>query len=317
MREIEPIELGIAGDGKVYRNLSPAALTEKALANGEGVLSDTGALVVKTGKYTGRSPEDKFIVDTPAVHDDIYWGKINRPISKEKFDAIKAKMLAYLQNKELYVFDGFAGADPKYTKKFRIVNELASQNLFIHQLLIRPTEEELETYTPDFEIIAAPGFKCIPEVDGTHSEALIAIDYEAHLVLIAGSQYSGEIKKSVFSVMNYVLPKQGLLSMHCSANIGEAGDSAVFFGLSGTGKTTLSADPARKLIGDDEHGWSADGIFNIEAMQSASTSRKSMSLKYTTLSNSVLFSRMLSSTKTASPITMTALSQKTHAQATR
>ena len=159
MREIEPIELGIAGDGKVYRNLSPAALTEKALANGEGVLSDTGALVVKTGKYTGRSPEDKFIVDTPAVHDDIYWGKINRPISKEKFDAIKAKMLAYLQNKELYVFDGFAGADPKYTKKFRIVNELASQNLFIHQLLIRPTEEELETYTPDFEIIAAPGFK--------------------------------------------------------------------------------------------------------------------------------------------------------------
>ena len=264
MREIKPIELGIAGDGKIYRNLSPAALTEKALANGEGVLSDTGALVVKTGKYTGRSPEDKFIVDTPAVHDDIYWGKINRPISKEKFDAIKAKMLAYLQNKELYVFDGFAGADPKYTKKFRIVNELASQNLFIHQLLIRPTEEELETYTPDFEIIAAPGFKCIPEVDGTHSEALIAIDYEAHLVLIAGSQYSGEIKKSVFSVMNYVLPKQGLLSMHCSANIGEAGDSAVFFGLSGTGKTTLSADPARKLIGDDEHGWSADGIFNIE-----------------------------------------------------
>lgn len=264
MREIKPIELGIAGDGKVYRNLSPATLTEKALANGEGVLSDTGALVVKTGKYTGRSPEDKFIVDTPAVHDDIYWGKINRPISKEKFDAIKAKMLAYLQNKELYVFDGFAGADPKYTKKFRIVNELASQNLFIHQLLIRPTEEELETYTPDFEIIAAPGFKCIPEVDGTHSEALIAIDYEAHLVLIAGSQYSGEIKKSVFSVMNYVLPKQGLLSMHCSANIGEAGDSAVFFGLSGTGKTTLSADPARKLIGDDEHGWSADGIFNIE-----------------------------------------------------
>ena len=264
MREIEPIELGIAGDGKVYRNLSPAALTEKALANGEGVLSDTGALVVKTGKYTGRSPEDKFIVDTPAVHDDIYWGKINRPISKEKFDAIKAKMLAYLQNKELYVFDGFAGADPKYTKKFRIVNELASQNLFIHQLLIRPTEEELETYTPDFEIIAAPGFKCIPEVDGTHSEALIAIDYEAHLVLIAGSQYSGEIKKSIFSVMNYVLPKQGLLSMHCSANIGEAGDSAVFFGLSGTGKTTLSADPARKLIGDDEHGWDDNGVFNFE-----------------------------------------------------
>ena len=173
-------------------------------------------------------------------------------------------MLAYLQNKEIFVFDGFAGADPKYTQKFRIVNELASQNMFIHQLLIRPTEEQLDDFTPDFEIIAAPGFKCVPEVDGTNSEALIAIDYEAHLVLIAGSQYSGEIKKSVFSVMNYVLPKKGILSMHCSANIGDNGDSAVFFGLSGTGKTTLSADPARKLIGDDEHGWSDDGVFNIE-----------------------------------------------------
>ncbi|MBQ9510254.1 MAG: phosphoenolpyruvate carboxykinase (ATP) [Clostridia bacterium] len=264
MKTLKAIELGIAGDGVVYRNLAPATLVEIALENGEGTLSDKGALAVKTGKYTGRSPDDKFIVDTPAVHDDIAWGKINRPITKEAFEAVHAKMLAYLQNKDLYVFDGFAGADKKYTKKFRIINELASQNLFIHQLLIRPTEEELEGYEPDFTIIAAPGFKCIPEVDGTHSEALIAIDYEAHLVLIAGSQYAGEIKKSVFSVMNYVLPKQGILSMHCSANIGDDGNSAVFFGLSGTGKTTLSADPNRKLIGDDEHGWSDDGVFNIE-----------------------------------------------------
>ena len=264
MRTIAPIELGIAGSGTAYRNLAPAQLVEAALRRGEGTLSDTGALVVKTGKYTGRSPDDKFIVDTPAVHDEIAWGKINVPIEKAKFDAIKAKILAYLQNKEIFVFDGFAGADPKYTKRFRIINELASQNLFIHQLLIRPTEEQLDAYVPDYTIYAAPGFKCSPEVDGVHSEAAIIIDYEAHEVIICGSGYAGEIKKSVFSVMNYVLPKEGILSMHCSANIGDNGDSAVFFGLSGTGKTTLSADPNRKLIGDDEHGWSNDGVFNIE-----------------------------------------------------
>lgn len=261
---MKPIELGIAGDGTVFRNLSVPALVEKALERGEGTLSDTGALVVRTGKYTGRSPDDKFIVDTPAVHDDIAWGKVNVPISKEKFDAIHAKMLAYLQNRELFVFDGFAGADKAYTQRFRIVNEMASQNLFIHQLLIRPTEAELDGFAPDFTVYAAPGFKCIPEVDGVHSEAAILVNYEERLVLIAGSGYSGEIKKSVFSVMNYVLPKRGVLSMHCSANIGADGESAVFFGLSGTGKTTLSADPARKLIGDDEHGWSDRGVFNIE-----------------------------------------------------
>lgn len=264
MKTLTAIELGIAGNGTVYRNLSVPSLVEKALARGEGHLSDTGALVVETGKYTGRSPDDKFIVDTPEVHDEIAWGKINVSIEESKFDAIKAKMLAYLQNKDIFVFDGFAGADPKYKQNFRIINERASQNLFIHELLIRPTTEELETYQPDYTVIAAPGFKCIPEVDGVHSEAAIIINYTTHEVLIAGSGYSGEIKKSVFSVMNYVLPKKGILSMHCSANIGDDGDSAVFFGLSGTGKTTLSADPARKLIGDDEHGWSDDGVFNIE-----------------------------------------------------
>lgn len=264
MEELKANNLGIAGNGKVYRNLSVPALVEKALARGEGRLSDTGALVVETGKYTGRSPDDKFIVDTAEVHDEIAWGKVNVPISEDKFNALKAKIIAYLQNRELFVFDGFAGADPKYRQCFRIVNEMASQNMFIHQLLIRPTEEELEGYTPDYTIIAAPGFKCVPELDGTHSEAAIIINYTTHEVLIAGSGYSGEIKKSVFSVMNYVLPKMGILSMHCSANIGEDGISAIFFGLSGTGKTTLSADPARNLIGDDEHGWSPDGVFNIE-----------------------------------------------------
>ena len=220
--------------------------------------------MVKTGKYTGRSANDKFIVDTPAVHDDIAWGKVNRPIEKAKFDAIFSKVVAYLQDKEVYIFDGFAGADPKYTKAFRIVNELASQNLFIHQLLRRPTAEQLKDFHEDYTIIAAPGFKCIPEVDGTRSEAAVLVDYEAHLVVICGTQYAGEIKKSVFSVMNYLMPKEGVFPMHCSANIGKDGDSAIFFGLSGTGKTTLSADPNRKLIGDDEHGWADESVFNFE-----------------------------------------------------
>lgn len=259
-------KLGIIAPKAVYRNLTPAQLTEAALRRGEGTLSKTGALVVTTGKYTGRSPKDKFIVDSEGVHNEIAWGKVNRPISREKFNAIKEKMCAYLQGREVFIFDGFAGADKTYTKKFRVINELASQNMFIHQLLIRPTAEELANYgEADYTIICAPGFKCVPEIDGTNSEACIAIDYEAHMIIIAGSQYSGEIKKSVFSTMNYVMTKANVLPMHCSANMDpETHETAVFFGLSGTGKTTLSADPARKLIGDDEHGWSPDGVFNFE-----------------------------------------------------
>lgn len=259
-------KLGIIHPKAVYRNLSPADLTQAALRRGEGVLSDTGAIVVDTGKYTGRSPKDKYIVDSEGVHDQINWGSVNVPISREAFNQIKGKMAAYLQDREIYIFDGFAGADPQCTKKFRIINELASENLFIRNLLIRPSKEELENFgDADFTIIAAPGFKCIPEIDGTHSEAFIGIDYEAKTVLIAGSQYAGEIKKSVFSVMNYLMPFEDVLPMHCSANMDpQTGDTAVFFGLSGTGKTTLSADPARLLIGDDEHGWSDRGIFNFE-----------------------------------------------------
>ena len=256
--------LGITATKEIYRNLPVAILTEKALARGEGTLSNTGALVVKTGKYTGRRANDKFIVDTPAVHDEIAWGKVNRPIDKATYDAIYSKVVAYLQNREIFVFDGFAGADKKYMQRFRIINELASQNLFIHQLLRRPTEEDLVDFKPDYTIIAAPGFKCIPEIDGTRSEAAILVNYEEKMVVICGTQYAGEIKKSVFSVMNYILPKMGVFPMHCSANIGHDGDSAVFFGLSGTGKTTLSADPNRKLIGDDEHGWADDSVFNFE-----------------------------------------------------
>ena len=256
--------LGIIAPKAVYRNLTPAQLTERAVARGEGTLSSTGALVVTTGKYTGRSPDDRFVVDVPSIHDDIDWGKVNVPISPEKFDNIYNKMTAYLQGREIFIFDGFAGADPKYALSVRVVNELASQNMFMHQLLLRPTQEQLDAFVPGFTIIAAPGFKCIPEVDGVHSEAAILVNFDKRMVLIAGSQYAGEIKKSVFSVMNYLLPKAGVLSMHCSANVGPDGDSALFFGLSGTGKTTLSADPNRGLIGDDEHGWSDNGIFNVE-----------------------------------------------------
>lgn len=256
--------LGIVAPKAVYRNLTPARLVEMALARGEGMLSESGALSVTTGKYTGRSPEDRFVVDLPEIHDEIDWGKVNVAISQEKYKAIYNRMTAYLQGRDIFVFDGFAGADERYHLKVRMVNELASENLFIHQLLIRPCEGDLENFVPDFTFIAAPGFKCVPEIDGVNSEAAIILNLVERTVIIAGSQYAGEIKKSVFSVMNYLLPKQNVFSMHCSANIGAEGDSALFFGLSGTGKTTLSADPLRRLIGDDEHGWSENGIFNIE-----------------------------------------------------
>ncbi len=255
---------GIICRKNLFRNLPPASLVEEALKKGEGKLNNTGALCVTTGKYTGRSPNDKFIVDTKSVHDKIAWGKVNVPISLDKFNNIYAKMAAYLQNSDIYIFDGFAGADAKHSQAFRIMTETAYQSLFIQQLLIRPTAEQLAGFKEDYTIIAAPGLKCIPEIDGVNSEAAILIDYERHLVLIAGTGYAGEIKKSVFSVMNYVLPQDNVLPMHCSANIGKKNDTALFFGLSGTGKTTLSADPLRMLIGDDEHGWSDDGVFNFE-----------------------------------------------------
>lgn len=256
--------LGIANTGMVYRNLSIAELAEEALLRGEGVFASNGALAVETGKYTGRSPQDRYVVDEPSIHDEISWGKVNVAISEEKFENIYNRMMAYLQNRDLFIFDGFVGADPKFRKGVRIINEFASQNLFIHQLLIRPTEEELADHKAAFTVIAAPGFECIPEIDGVRSEAAIIVSFEKRLVIIAGSQYSGEMKKSLFSVMNYLMPKEDVFPMHCSANVGKDGDVALFFGLSGTGKTTLSADPDRFLIGDDEHGWSDEGVFNFE-----------------------------------------------------
>ncbi|MBD7985522.1 phosphoenolpyruvate carboxykinase (ATP) [Sporosarcina sp. Sa2YVA2] len=248
-------------------NLQPsvAELVEKATSRGEAELSTDGAITARTGKYTGRSPEDKYTVEEDSSKDKIDWGKVNRPISTEIFDSLYTKVLGHLKAKdELFVFKGYAGADKDSQLSIQVINEYAWQNLFVHNLFIRPTAEELKTHEAQFTILAAPSFKADPEVDGTNSETFIIVSLEKRIVLIGGTEYAGEMKKSIFSVMNYLLPEQGILPMHCSANVGEEGDVALFFGLSGTGKTTLSADAHRKLIGDDEHGWSDNGVFNIE-----------------------------------------------------
>ncbi|WP_027409575.1 phosphoenolpyruvate carboxykinase (ATP) [Anoxybacillus tepidamans] len=249
----------------IQQNLSVPQLVEKILARKEGVLTATGAVATTTGKYTGRSPKDKYIVEEASTKTKINWGTVNQPISEEAFDKLYNKVLDYLMTKEeVFVFKGFAGADPKYRLPIQVINEFAWHNLFAHQLFIRPTQEELQTHEAQFTVISAPNFKADPAVDGTKSETFIIISFERRIVLIGGTEYAGEIKKSIFSVMNYLLPEQDILSMHCSANVGQEGDVALFFGLSGTGKTTLSADPKRRLIGDDEHGWSSSGVFNIE-----------------------------------------------------
>lgn len=257
-------KMGILNAKKIYYNLPVPRLIELALERGEGIMSETGALSVKTGKYSGRSPNDKFIVDSPAVHGDIDWGSVNVATTPEVFERLHNKQLAYLHNREIFVFDGFVGADPKYRMPIRIINEYAWQNVFVQQLFIRPTEEELSAHKPEFTVVCTPNMRAIPEVDSTKSECAIMINFEKKVVMIVASGYAGEMKKSIFTIMNYLLPKKGVFPMHCSANVGKDGDTALFFGLSGTGKTTLSADPNRRIIGDDEHGWTPDGIFNFE-----------------------------------------------------
>ncbi|NEU30015.1 phosphoenolpyruvate carboxykinase (ATP) [bacterium LRH843] len=249
----------------VLHNLPISSLIEESLTRGEGKLTATGALSVETGAYTGRSPKDKFIVDEPSVADKINWGPVNQSIKKETFTKLYQKVINHLKNKDqLFVSDGFAGADQSYRLPLKVVNEFAWHQLFARQLFIRPTEENSESYDNAFTIVSAPTFKADPTIDGTLSETFIIISFEERIVLIGGTEYAGEMKKSIFSIMNYLLPEQDVLSMHCSANVGNEGDVALFFGLSGTGKTTLSADPHRSLIGDDEHGWSNHGVFNIE-----------------------------------------------------
>jgi len=246
-----------------YANLSVPELIEHAVRRNEGRLASNGALVVHTGKYTGRSPEDKFIDTGAQTENDVDWGIVNKPFDPEKFERLFARVLAHLGDRDLYIFDGFAGADPEYRLPVRVITEKAWHSLFINRLLIRASHEELASHRPEFTIIDASDFEAIPEIDGTRSETFIILDFEKRLGLIGGTEYAGEIKKSVFTVLNYLLPHRGVLPMHCSANIGRGGDTALFFGLSGTGKTTLSADSTRALIGDDEHGWSEHGIFNF------------------------------------------------------
>ncbi len=249
----------------VHRNLSVARLIEKILSRKEAKLSSTGAVSSVTGKYTGRSPKDRFIVKDDVSENIVDWGAVNQPIDEVSFDNLYNKVINHLQSKnEVFSFKGFAGADEKYRLPVEVINEYAWHNLFAHQLFITPTEEELANHIPGFTVLSAPGCEANPEKDGTKSETFIVISFKKRIILIGGTEYAGEIKKSIFSIMNYLLPEQNVLPMHCSSNVGKEGDVALFFGLSGTGKTTLSADPYRQLIGDDEHGWSKDGVFNIE-----------------------------------------------------
>jgi phosphoenolpyruvate carboxykinase (ATP) len=249
---------------KIYRNLTPDELVENAVNRNEGVVNSTGSLSVNTGKYTGRSPDDRFIVLDDITRNTVDWGKINHPFSAEKFAQILDKMKKYVENKELFVFDGFVGADKENRLSIRVINDRAWQSLFARQLFIRPSKEELENHAPEFTVMCINEFEASPDVDGTQSNVFILIDLTRKIVLIGGTQYAGEMKKSMFGVMNFLLPDRGIFPMHCSANIGKNKDTALFFGLSGTGKTTLSADPNRNLIGDDEHGWSDNGTFNFE-----------------------------------------------------
>lgn len=252
-------------NGKVYRNFAVDFLIKKSVHRKEGVLSKNGVLTVQTGKYTGRSPNDRFIVDDFYTHKLIHWGKVNIPLSEDSFQKLYNKIAAYFRRlPELFIFDGLAGADPKHRLKIRVYSELAYQNLFIQHMLLKPKPEELISFLPDFTILVAPSVKADPTKDKTNSEAFVVLNLSKKIAIIGGTQYAGEIKKSVFSVMNFFLPQKGVLPMHCSANIGKSDDTALFFGLSGTGKTTLSTDPSRKLIGDDEHGWSDEGVFNFE-----------------------------------------------------
>ena len=258
-------DLGIEAKGKVFFNLSPAELIEHALQNKEGKLTDKGALMADTGSFTGRSPKDRFIVLDKETEHSVWWGDINIPFEEDRFDHLYEKMIRFIETKNLYVRDAYAGADLKYRLNLRVVNTLAWHNMFCYNMFLRPSENELSDFKSDFTIICAPEFKADPEIDGTRQENFAILNLSKRILLIGGTAYAGEMKKGIFSVLNYVLPhKHGVLSMHCSANVGKEGDTAVFFGLSGTGKTTLSADPNRGLVGDDEHGWNENSVFNFE-----------------------------------------------------
>lgn len=259
--------IGVANLRLAYWNLATEALYEEAVFRGEGVTSRGGPFIAHTGKHTARSANDKFVVRHTDSENNIWWGVYNRPFEIEKFDALYARLLGYLQGKDVFVQDVYAGADEKYRLPVRFVTEHAWHAMFVRNMFIAPSSlEEYKRFVPEFTIVAAPGFKSAPAVDNTNSETFIVLNFEKKLAIVGNTLYAGELKKSVFTLLNYLLPLEGVLSMHCSANVSpdDPNDVALFFGLSGTGKTTLSADPTRRLIGDDEHGWSDEGVFNFE-----------------------------------------------------
>ncbi|MDL5048953.1 phosphoenolpyruvate carboxykinase (ATP) [Oscillatoria amoena NRMC-F 0135] len=259
------IEKVLSKVSKAHSNLTPAELVEAALQRGEGQLADSGALAADTGEFTGRSPKDKFCVKDAKTENTVWWGDVNQPFDSDKFDTLLNKVINHWTGKEVFMRDAIACADPNYRLTIKVFTEKAYNNLFCHNLFLRPTAEELKNFDNEWVIINAPSFHADPAVDGTRQHNFTMIDFSRKVILIGGSGYTGEMKKGIFTVLNYILPQEkNVLSMHCSANIGEAGDTAIFFGLSGTGKTTLSADPNRKLIGDDEHGWSGNTVFNFE-----------------------------------------------------
>jgi len=255
---------GLENLNDVYWNLTTSQLYEQIIKRSEGTLAHLGPLVVRTGHHTGRSANDKFVVEEDETSKNIWWGKVNRPISEAQFDNIHKRMMLQLQTQDVFVQDCFAGADKEYRLPVRVITQHAWHSLFARNMFIQASQEELVDHVPEFTVINAPRFHAVPAIDGTNSETFIIVNFKKRMVLIGGTSYAGEIKKSIFSVMNYLMPFRDVLPMHCSANIGEDGETALFFGLSGTGKTTLSADQSRVLIGDDEHGWSHQGVFNFE-----------------------------------------------------
>lgn len=257
--------IGLTNLGDQFWNLTPAELVEHAIISGQGMLTDTGAIAIETGEFTGRSPKDRFVVCDAKTEDAVWWGDINIKFSTEKFDALYNRMKAYLNGKDVYVRDAYACSDDNHRLNLRVINEYAWSNQFAYNMFLRPTDEEVQNFEPEWHIVNAPGFLADPEIDGTRQHNFAVINFTKKMIIIGGTGYTGEIKKGIFSVLNFILPhEKNVLSMHCSANIGEDGDTAVFFGLSGTGKTTLSSDPNRRLIGDDEHGWADDTVFNFE-----------------------------------------------------
>ncbi|MCX7728138.1 MAG: phosphoenolpyruvate carboxykinase (ATP) [Bacteroidia bacterium] len=258
-------EIGLKNFKTAYWNLDVPHLVTETLFRKQGMLTDTGALAIDTGEFTGRSPKDKFVVKDSYTESTVWWGDVNHPFDPKKFDALHQKMLQYFEGKDVFVRDAYACADPKYRLNIRVINETPWANLFSYNLFLRPTKEEIKNFQHDWVILNAPGFKANATEDGTRQHNFTIINFSKKIILIGGSAYTGEIKKSVFTILNYILPhEKNVLSMHCSANVGKKGDTAIFFGLSGTGKTTLSSDPERQLIGDDEHGWSDEKVFNFE-----------------------------------------------------